>query len=411
MSKPPMRILIVDDEPDRSKGWEKQIQALGFEGVSVTALDLDASRALVEAADRRRRGARDGMDPFAGSIECALDEVEVLIVDYDLQEMVEAGQWSTGLWVAMLARAFTKVKLVVLVNQFGTNMFDLTLSKGLKSRADFDVGSSQLLNPALWDRSRIDGYSPWGWLDGVLSATSRFEAVINWVRGKLDQPVLSTIGFGNGLDGADPDTCLSQELWQECVGNQTRTFRDMVAEAEFLTPKDRESIVRFDEPCARVAAALVTHWLDRWVIPTSDLLIDLPHLVSASPWLLNDREDADAWQSTVGSNGFDALLPAVRLHAFEPEFPLSRPVVWRRRVARAVELVEPSGFTYDGFPDLVFCEDTSRFLLFDDARSFSCRLPSNDPQRFVANPDRVVPSHGGHVLTDVVYEPSVFFAV
>lgn len=405
------RILIVDDEPERSKGWETNIQALGFEGVSVTALDLGGSRALIEAADRRRRSARAGTEPFASDIACTLDEVDVLIVDYDLQEMVEAGQWSTGLWVAMLARAFTRVKLVVLVNQFGTNMFDLTLSKGLKSRADFDIGSAQLLNPALWDRSRVDGYTPWGWVDGILSATSRFKAMVDWVRENLDRPVLSTLGFSNGLHDVDPDTCVSPELWQECVGEQSRTFRQMVGEAEFLTPKDRESIVQFDESCARVAAAIVTHWLDRFLIPANDVLVDIPHLVSASPWLLNGRENAQSWQATTGPSGFDVLLPGVRNHAFAPAFPLSRPVVWRKRVERAADLSEPRGFTYDGFPDLVFCEDTSRFHPFDDARSFSCRLPCRDPQRFVANPERVAPTNGGHSLTDVVYEPSVFFAL
>lgn len=411
MTTPKMRILIVDDEPERSRGWAEQIQALGLGDVSIAALDLDASRALIQVADKRRRGARQECEPFAGDIACALDEVDILIVDYDLQEMVEAGQWSTGLWVAMLARAFTKVKLVVLVNQFGTNTFDLTMFKGLKSRADFDVGSAQLLNPALWDRSRIDGYAPWSWLDGVIAATDRFQAMIEWVKENLDRPVLSTLGFGNGTDGADPDTCISQELWQECVGDQARTFRQMVHEAEFLTLKDRESIVQFDESCARVAAAIVTHWLDRLVIPTNEVLIDLPHLASSSPWLLNGREQAKAWQGTIGENGFEALLPSVRKYKFEPAFPLSRPVVWRKMVARAADLAEPNGFTYDGFPDLVFCEDTSQFHPFEDARSFSCRLPSSDSQRFVVNPDRINPIRDGHVLTDVTYEPSVFFAV
>lgn len=406
-----MRIVIVDDEPDRSKGWETQIQTAGFAAVSVSALELEASRALIEAVDKRRRITREDKDPFAADIECDLDSVDILIVDYDLQEMVQAGQWSTGLWVAMIARAFSRVKLVVLVNQFGTNMFDLTLSKGVKSRSDFDVGGAQLLNPALWDRSRIDGYAPWGWGDGVLSAVGRLNSVVGWMQQNLDKPVLGTLGFGNVLDGADPDICMSQELWQECVGHPSRTFREMVGEAEFLTLKDREFIKKFDEPCARVAAAIVSHWLDRWVIPANDVLIDLPHLASASPWLLTNRQDVVGWQSTVGPNGFDALLPAVRLHEFMPGFPLSRPVVWRNKVAGGAELSEPSGFTYDGFPDLVFCEDTSRFHAFEDAKSFQCRLPGSDPQRFVANPERIEPAHGGRVLTDVDYEPSVFFAL
>ncbi len=411
MQTPQIRILIVDDEPDRSKGWEKQIQAFGFPGAAVSALDLDASRALIEAADKRRRIAREDKDPFAAGIECELDGVDILVVDYDLQEMVQAGQWSTGLWVAMLARAFSRVKLVVLVNQFGTNMFDLTLSKGVKSRSDFDVGSAQLLNPALWDRSRVDGYAPWSWCDGVLSAVERLNTMVGWMRGNLDKPVLGTLGFSNGLEGSDPDTWMSQELWQECVGDPTCTFREMVGEAEFLTLKDREFIKKFDEPCARVAAAIVSHWLDRLVIPANDVLADLPHLTSASPWLLMDRQNVAAWQATAVRDGFDVLLPALRQHEFAPGFPLSRPVVWRQKVARDADLAEPTGFTYDGFPDLVFCEDTSRFHTFDEAKSFSCRLPGSDSQRFVANPERIVPRMGGHVLTDVAYEPSVFFAL
>jgi hypothetical protein len=123
------------------------------------------------------------------------------------------------------------------------------------------------------------------------------------------------------------------------------------------------------------------------------------------------REDLGAWQATTHLDGIGALLPAVRQHEFLPGFPLSRPVVWRNRVARCAELAEPTGFTYDGFPDVVFCEDTSQFHGFSDARSFSSRLPGSDPQRWVANPERVVPKSGGHILTDVSYEPSVFFAL
>jgi hypothetical protein len=86
-------------------------------------------------------------------------------------------------------------------------------------------------------------------------------------------------------------------------------------------------------------------------------------------------------------------------------------VVWRHAIVEDARLAEPKGFTYDGFPDLVFCEDTSRFQAFEDARAFSCRLPGSDPQRYVAVPERVVPTKGGLPSTDVVYEPSVFFAV
>lgn len=412
MSTTPLRVLIVDDEPERSKQWAVRLQSLGFVDATVTALSIDEARTLMKGADARRRRAREQSDPFTIDLPCDLDTVDVLVVDYDLQELLEVGEWSTGLQVATLARALTRVKAIVLVNQFGTNSFDLTLSKGAPSHADLDVGSGQLLNPAFWDRSRVDGYSPWGWNDGVLRTPARLEGVVQWVAQRLDAPVLTSLGFTIAADGSNAVRRVEKELWQECVEDPQHTFRELVRESEFLTPKDRAAIAKFDEPCARVAAALVAHWLERWVIPTNEVLIDLPHLASAYPWLLRNKEDVECWQAATSiDHGFGALLSEVRDHAFDPGFPLPRPVVWRHAVVEDSRLAEPKGFTYDSFPDLVFCEDTSRFHPFEDARAFSCRLPGSDPQRFVAIPERVTPASGGQPLTDVVYEPSVFFAV
>jgi hypothetical protein len=237
-------------------------------------------------------------------------------------------------------------------------------------------------------------------------------ATLQWVLPRLDSPVLKSLGFTTAADESTASTPLPKELWQECVEDPLHTFRELVRESEFLTPKDRGAIAMFDEPCARVAAALVAHWLERWVIPTNEILIDLPHLASAYPWLLMSKGDIECWQATTSlENGFDALVPGVHQHEFRPGFPLPRPVVWRHAVLADARLAEPKGFTYDAFPDLVFCEDTSRFQLFEHSRAFSCRLPGGDPQRFVAHPERVVPINGGQPLTGVLYEPSVFFAV
>lgn len=411
MAPPHLRILIVDDEPDRSRDWAARVQAFGFSGTTVRALDIDDARDVMKTVDERRRRARGGLDPFAANAPCALDDVDVLIVDYDLQELLQVGEWSTGLQVATLARALTRAQLIVLVNQFGSNAFDLTLTKGASSHADFDIGSDQLVNPLFWDRSRVDGYAPWAWNDGVLRAPARIEAMVQWVMSRLDEPVLTSLGFAITADDANTQTFLAKELWEQLLDDPTHSFRHLVPESEFLTPKDRQAIAAFDEPCARVAAALLSHWLDRWVVPANDVLIDLPHLASACPWLLRKKEDPGCWQTAASlDNGFDALLPGVEKHAFSPGFPLARPALWRRAVSQDTDLAEPSGFTYDGFPDLVFCEDTSRFHAFEDARSFSCRLPG-DTQRFVANPERIVPTTGGLPLTDVVYEPSVLFAL
>lgn len=406
-----LRVLIVDDEPSRSKGWADGIKELLGSNAEVVALELPQSRVAIEAADSRRREARRGLNPFTSATACILDDVDILVLDYDLQELVETGTWSTGLWVAMLARAFSRVKLIVLVNQFGPNRFDLTQTRAVESRADVDIGEGQLLNPALWDRSRIEAYMPWAWNDGLIGASARVEAAVDWTRSRLDRSVLTELGFSVDSHSSDTTTFIAPELWQLCLSRSGLTFRELVREADFLPIKDREAVGAFDELCARVSAAIIMHWLDRWVIPANEVLIDLPHLVSAYPWLLRRRQDIDDWQAAAVQNGFDALLSEVSHHVFKPGFPVSRETVWKQKIINDPALAEPSGFVYDGFPDLVFCEDTSRFLPFSNARSFLSKLPGADPQRFVADPNAVTSLNRHFSPNAVAYEPSVLFAL
>lgn len=414
MTKSPLRVVIVDDETDRSKGWAASILALGISGITVEALELAEAQLMIQSADARRRVAREGKDPFASNsmLECNLDGVDILIVDYDLQELLEVGKWSTGLQVSTLARAFTRTKLIVLVNQFGTNSFDLTLVKSTQSRSDFDIGSGQILNPAFWDRSRTDGYSPWTWNDGVIQAAHRMEAVVEWMILNLDNTVLSTLGFAFESEESQQPNYLNYELWQEIITSPNQTFRELVGKSEFLAQKDRECILCHDEPCARIAAAIISHWLERTVIPANETLIDIPHLVSFYPWLLRSPEDVESWQTTTRKNeAFNSTLEQLDTCIFDPGFPLARPVVWKQKVLQTPALAEPAGFSYDDFPDMVFCEDTSSFHEFSESRPFQSRLPGSDPQRFVANPGKIADPAWKHPLTDVNYEPSVLFAL
>jgi hypothetical protein len=177
-----------------------------------------------------------------------------------------------------------------------------------------------------------------------------------------------------------------------------------------LTSKDRDAIEKYDEPCARVASSIIAHWLDRLVIPTGQVLIDLPHIAVIYPWLLSDRTDSSNWQATASNMGAEAMLKSVSKHLYMPGFPLARPVVWRNAILNDPDLAEPGGFTYDGFPDLVFCEDTSRFTEFNIARSFSSKLPDSDPQRFVSE-EKPNAENEPSSTSIVAYEPSVLFAL
>lgn len=407
----PVRICIVDDEPERSRGWATTIKSFEIPKMEVVALEKDESRELMRAVVARQHTIRTTHEVPEGS--SPLQGFDVLVVDYDLQELLEEGQWSTGLQVLALARAFSDVKLIVLVNQFGSNTFDLTLTKSVRSLADLDVGSDQLVNPAFWDQSRASGFAPWAWGDGVLGAVTRIEQAIAWAKLNLDRPVLKCLGFTHTSDQSNTSTYLSGEIWQQCLTEPDHTLRDMVRASDFLTQKDRDNaIVKLDEPCARVAAVLIMHWLDRWVVPANEVLADLPHLVSFYPWLLRDNANAAGWQAAASlTDGFAAVHTDVGRYTFEPGFLVSRPVVWKHKVLEDAALSEPKGFSYEGIPDLVFCEDTSSFVEFTNAKPFTSRLPGADPQRFVVNQEKlgeleVVSSPAG-----VAYEPSVLFAL
>lgn len=416
MSSNLFRIVIIDDEHERADGWARELEKLpiggqlhkmGYEGTEIRALDRQEALTILQAAESRRSLMREGQNPFAGQIQCALDEIDVLVVDYDLQEFMKDGQWTTGQQLATLARAFTEVNLIVLVNQFATNSFDLTLVQSATSQADIDVGSDQLPNQSLWDRSTIKDFSPWTWNDGILSGSVRFNQTIEWVRQRLDDKVLATLGFTADTADGSGLIYLPAALWERFLKSPDQTFRKLASDTDFLVIKDRAHIEKFDGPCARVAAAIVCHWLDRWLIPAGEVLIDLPHLAAIYPWLLLDRSDLSCWQrSTDLENGFDAMQPDVRKHQFNPGFPISRPVVWRQAVLSDPKTAEPSGFTYEGFPDLVFCENTSKFAEFEKCSSFESDLQGPDKQRFIIRKTSN-DSRAEHAIDDVLYEPSV----
>ncbi len=411
MSKALLQVLVLDDDPKRPSDWARTLNGILGAHVNVTAFDLESAKKVIENCDKRRLAARSGVNPFREkSLPCELDSFDILVVDYDLQDFLSAGQLSTGLQVAKLARAFSTVKLAVLVNQFGTNRFDLTLTKSAESYADVDVGSDQLLNPALWDRRKVKGFNPWHWNDGLLGAVHRYQSAIDWISSRLDEPILEALGFKTEMDAHG---AITRDLWEKLITDPKESFRDLVKNSEFLTASDRQAILGVNDSCARVVTAFVLHWLERWVIPSNEILIDLPHLVSLYPWLLRDRTAEACWQQSASlQQGLNAVLDPVKKHSFALDVLMPRPVVWKHAVIADKDLAEPKGFTYDGFPDLVFCEDTSSFLPFENAKGFPSSLPGSDPQRFVANPDKVAECVGTEFgINHVSYEPAVYFAL
>lgn len=127
----------------------------------------------------------------------------------------------------------------------------------------------------------------------------------------------------------------------------------------------------------RVAVCGLRRWLERVVVPSQNILIDLPHLLQRDPWLVSRREDLEQWNRHPGYWFPDdaGVCPA----AFNE--PVSR--LLGRNVWNVLDLPRrPSGERV--LPtDPVFCEDTSTFVLLTDAVDVMTDIESPQPHRFV----------------------------
>ena len=333
MQPQPTRILIVDDEPDRAKSWERGIKNLA----QVDAPNLEEAKKLVSSIFSRRKKMRvsDGAVSISNSgIECLLDGADIVILDYDLQnlEKNDESEWATGAEVAIAARGYSTAGMLVLANSMGVNRFDLTMTKGISSRADLDVGSEQILNPGLWSPDKAEGFRPWHW-PIMLEWPNQYAASVKWLSERLDAPVFKELGLEASGDG---DAYVSSDQWVDYLGidPMTTTFRNLVSTHQYLPIRDREVIAKDDGQCARVAAAIIKGWLDRVLAPSQETLIDAPHLAYQMPWLLRDAKDVTCWTEAAGLMGCgNAFRTNLSKFMYQPDFLPSRPVFFRKRLA------------------------------------------------------------------------------
>jgi hypothetical protein len=414
-----MKIAVLDDDESRSERWVSQLrscEAIGEEH-RIMSIDGDEFHHALEELERRRDLARStaknrSIDPID------IDEIDVLIVDYDLYDLgrIESSKPRlrvTGEEVAYLVRCYSSCRTIVGLNQFGENIFDLTLQGHPESFADLNIGSSQLHNPNLWG-GRVIGFRPWVW-PNLLAEPARLEARIQWLEERMQKPILQELGLGNAHEvGA-----LSREALR-FLGRgdpQEITFSDFVRlSGQGLDRKDEA----LDDPdVARIAAARVGKWLERLVLAGQDILVDAPHLVSRFPSLIADHH-VGAWNEVTKLGtpparlglSHEALEEAVYRHV---EW-LSRPVWYWQRLFEDSRIDEVRDPWSSDPPPYVFCEDVSAFVDPALAREFTAAVPSVYVSRYVVDIDAAKENGAPLVesdssISDIDYEPSVQFAL
>ncbi len=401
-------ILVCDDNQQIARRWRSQIEEVCPADFITESLPQAELVEAISALEERRKNARGSGGIGFAHRRTKFDDADILVIDYDLLNL-KSQAFITGENLAYLARCYSRCGLIIGLNQYGTNDFDLSLKGHPESYADLNIGGNQVSNLGLWS-AKWDGFRPWHWplLPPALQA---YERRIRELKTNLDEVVVSFLGL-------DPDDVRSLPAsTTEFLGRRNDitkvTFRAFVsASGNGLRVKDK---AYDDESVARIAAARVWKWLERVVLAGQDLFVDAPHLVSRYPSLLKaSKGRLESWNKTASLDRGDKVGLDIRKISkcrFRKSSWFSRPA-WSWKCVRGInsilEVSNPWDKEGSGF---VFCEDISRFLPKAAARPFVAELPSPYVQRFVSDPSSRECKRFAASLKSVNYRPQVRFSL
>ena len=385
------KILIYDDEQQQREAFKKKLKRglkkAGLEDVfDVKTLAENKLQTSMEILRTRQECTRDDR---GYPNECtSFDDTSIFIIDYDLLKSGAQG-FFTGENLAYSVRCFSKCKLIVGLNQFGNNTFDLTLRGHPESFADLNLGADQLDNPGLWRGDWGDsrrGFRPWYW-PNLYDSLRDFDQKVEDVQQNLKSPICKVLGFNRELFRLLPRAIVQFIGKSERKDLTQTTFHEFISESgNGLRPKDAHILDK--EVLARVGAARISKWLERFVLPEQDILVDAPHLVSRYPSLIvSDERGIESWNRTAQlvnyrDLGLDTEL--IEPYRFKRDHWISRPAwVWDklRECKKIKEISEP---WVTSKPDWVFCEDASRFYNRNASRDFLADTVSPFVRRFAS---------------------------
>ena len=388
------KILIYDDEREQTKRFKNKLdQALKKAGkdqdFTIETLCEDALQCSIEKLQKKQEEFRN--NGTCSNETTKFDDASIFIIDYDLLKS-QATKFLTGEIIAYIVRCFSECKLIIGLNQYGHNPFDLTLRGHPESFADLNLGVDQLSNPDLWrgDWGNFRrGFRPWYW-PNLFDSLCNFDKKIKDVQENLDNPICEALGFNPNLFQLLPRTVI--QFIGTVKGKETveTTFREFVMHSgNGLRSKD-VPISNDDVDnniLARVGAARISKWLERFVLPEQDILVDAPHLVSRYPSLIiDDEKKIKVWNRTAQlvdyrDLGLDTDL--IEPYRFKKDYWVSRPVwFWDTlRECESIQEIQEPWLTTK--PSWVFCEDASRFYNRQDCGEFFADTDSPFTRRFV----------------------------
>ena len=401
-------ILIYDDVPAIETRMKQTLSSI-FDDINIHRENGDEFKSLINLINRRRSFRSKTEDYSAWKEEHPADTADVIVVDYDLLDY-SAESDATGARLAYLLRSFTRCGFIIVLNEYGENVFDMSPSGPTTGYGDLYIGIRQIINPGLW-RSEFYGFRPWQW-PIIPDARVNYELCVTDVEENLQVPILEFFGFSR------ISHWLPSHAWEFLNGPYDIakvTFEEFAKHGyKGLAIKD----LLPESQLARFAAARVVYFLNMIVLPEQSLLVDAPHLASRFPSLLiNSEESIDIWNKLSLSDNHqidDYFDSAIQGYRFKKQHWVWRPVWFWPHLNTDEGIQEVSNPWNFQPPDWVFCEDISLFIAQELSVPF--RTESNPPfgERYCLGPN--VPEHiidktgGPEDPREVQYVPEALFS-
>jgi hypothetical protein len=404
-----LRVLVCDDDKRRADGWVSVLETVTAKCpcavAAATVQELKDSTA--ELRNRQRAARPRGRRSSTGVATCQFDHYDVAFIDYDLLRIDHLD----GETLAYLARCFSEISVLIVVNRDRGDVFDLRLGGDPQSWSEVDISDRQLGNAGLWEEP-WEGFRPWHW-PLIPDTVSRFKRNVKKFVGLLDDPLETVLAMPEGTSAILPAA-----LWEFVTHpkkGQKTTLRELVLASQTgVRTKDR---ITDENAIARIGVARLTRWLTQGVLPGEHLLVDAPHLVSRVPGLVTDsaRSSADKLsQLCVLSDDLPSFFDAsaVRRYGWNGNGLLDRPTWWWPSIAKDMKIPDIKEPWNAKTLDFVFCEDISRFVPRSAARQFAAEILSPYSSRFVVNADGTrLPAGIRKAVKGVSYEPASRFAI
>jgi hypothetical protein len=372
------KILIYDDETRARNNYKNMLVSIKCvsDPFEIDVIDNEKFKHEIALLEKRRKILRKEKCWDESSI---FDNVDILIVDYDLLRAFNYESYTTGEIIAYLVRCFSTCGLIVGLNQYGNNLFDLTLKGHLESYCDLNIGNKQLDNTGLWSND-FKEFRPWYW-PNLINFLNSYNERVNEVLDNWDSPICEVLNFDEVLP------LFSRNITDFLKINPEKiTFREFVLKTKngLRGTKDKYTT---NEMVARIGVARISKWIERWILPGQNILIDAPHLLSRYPSLLNgDVNKIDDWNNSVFMDDYKKIKirhNKIDSFRYKNDKWISRPVWYWEQISNCSDIDEvekPWERKETGF---VFCEDVSNFYEINSCKGFVIDSDSPFIRRYV----------------------------